>query len=181
MEKIMTQVPEQLVASGRANLENAKRFAGVALEGVERIAKLQLEGAKEALNEGVKNTEALLAVKNAQELAGVQTAIVEAGIEKAVIHSRSVYQAASETQAEITKLVEGQAEEFNKHVLANLDKVLKSAPAGSEAAVAAVRSAVEAANTAYDNISKAAKQVVEITEANVNAAAQAVNRKKKAA
>jgi hypothetical protein len=72
--------------------------------------------------------------------------------------------------------------EFNKQVVTGLDKVVKSAPAGSEVAVAAVKSAISAVNSAYDNMSKTAKQFTEMTQANVEAATnQAVNVSRKKA
>ena len=37
----MYQTPEQLIALNKANLETALRFAGVALEGTERLIDLQ--------------------------------------------------------------------------------------------------------------------------------------------
>ena len=48
-----------------------------------------------------------------------------------------------------------------------VDKSLKNAPAGSETAVAAVKSAVAAATSAYDNASKIAKQALDMAEANL--------------
>ena len=89
---------------------------------------------------------------------------------------------ASATQAEINKLLEEQVSEFNKQVVTNLDKVVKTAPAGSEVAIATVKSAITAVNSAYDNLSKSAKQFAEMTQANVEAATtQAVNVSKKKA
>ena len=46
-----------------------------------------------------------------------------------------------------------------------MDKAAKSAPSGSEFAFTAVKQAVTAANQAYDALSKAGKQVVDMTEA----------------
>ena len=54
-------------------------------------------------------------------------------------------------------------------------------PAGSDVAVAAVKSAMAAANQAYDAFSKATKQVAEATEATMTAATNTVATKKKAA
>ena len=54
-----------------------------------------------------------------------------------------------------------------------IDTAAKNAPPGSETAVAMMRSAVAAASSAYDSLSKAAKQAVEMTEANVSAATNA--------
>jgi hypothetical protein len=56
-----------------------------------------------------------------------------------------------------------------------VDTVVKNAPAGSENAVALVKSAVAAANNAYDTVQKAAKQATVAAEANfaaLNASAQ---------
>jgi hypothetical protein len=43
----------------------------------------------------------------------------------------------------------------------------KNGPAGTELAVSAIKSALAAANSAYDNISKATKQATEMAEANL--------------
>jgi hypothetical protein len=60
-----------------------------------------------------------------------------------------------------------------------LDKVSKSAPAGSDVAVAAVKSALAAASTAYDSFNKVAKQATEIAEANFAAATTPTTHKEK--
>ena len=44
----MYQTPEQLIAMNKANLEATMRFAGVAIEGAERMMDLQLKAAKAA-------------------------------------------------------------------------------------------------------------------------------------
>jgi hypothetical protein len=63
--------------------------------------------------------------------------------------------------------------ENNKKVVQLIDFAAKNAPAGSEPAVAALKSALAAANTAYDTFSKAAKQAVDFAESNVAAATSA--------
>ena len=55
-----------------------------------------------------------------------------------------------------------------------LDRVSKNAPAGSDVAVAAIKSMLAASNSAYDNLTKVARQATEIAEANVNAATETV-------
>jgi selenophosphate synthetase-related protein len=77
---------------------------------------------------------------------------------------------ATQTKDEVTKLAESQAAEMNKTVLVLLDKLSKNAPAGSDAAVTAVKSAMAAANSAYANFTKVVKQATDVAEANVAAA-----------
>ena len=81
----------------------------------------------------------------------------------------------------VTKLVDVQMGELNRSFAAAVDKAAKAAPTGSEFAFAAVKQAVSAANQAYDAITRAGKQVAEMTETTVTATANAVSPKKKAA
>jgi hypothetical protein len=51
---------------------------------------------------------------------------------------------------------------------AMVETVVKNAPAGTETAVAMMKSAMSAANNAYDSVQKASKQAAEVVEANFN-------------
>lgn len=177
----MYQAPEQLIALNKANLEIAARFAGVALQGAERMLDLQLKAAKTAFADTVEGAKALATVKDLQQFAALKDNLAQPSLEKATAYAKSVYDVASETQAEIGKLVEEQVADYNKQVVAVLDKMVKTAPAGSELGIAAVKSAIAAVNSAYDNVTKVAKQFTEATQSNFEAVAkQAVNGGKKA-
>ena len=182
----MYLVSEQLTAWNKANLEAAVRFAGIALEGAERMFELQLKAAKSAFADGVQQAKTLAEVKDPQEFAQLKNALVQPNLEKAASYVKSVYDATTATQSEINKLIEEQVSEYDKHVVAALDKLVKTAPAGSEVGIAAIKSAISAVNSTYDNLSKSARQFAEMTQANVEAAtSQAVHAvhasKKKAA
>ena len=61
------------------------------------------------------------------------------------------------------------------------DRLSKTAPAGSEVGIAAIKSGIAAVNSAYENLSKVAKQYTEATQTNFETVAkQAVNGAKKA-
>ena len=169
----MFATPEQLAAASKANVETALTVANTAFASAERLAALNLNTARTMLEDSVAMTKSLLAIKDAQELTNLQGSLVQPGVEKMVAYARSVYEIASQTQEEYAKIAEAQVAELNKGVASALDKAAKSAPAGSDVAVAAVKSAIAAANSAYDSMSKAAKQVAEIAETNMAAATNA--------
>jgi hypothetical protein len=83
-----------------------------------------------------------------------------------------VYDIASGTGTEIARLVEKQLSEGNKQITASIDAMAKTAPAGSEGMVTLLKTAVSAANSAYEQVNKATKQAVEAAEANLVAAAK---------
>ena len=169
----MFATPEQLAGANKANVEAMLTLANTAFASAERLAALNLNTARAVLEDSVNNAKALLGAKDLQEAITLQATLAQPSVEKAVAYSRSVYEISAQTQEEFSKLVEAQFAEVNKNVASSLDKAAKSAPAGSDVAVAAVKSAIAAANSAYDSMTKAAKQVAEIAEANVAAATTA--------
>ncbi len=178
----MYQTPDQLVALNKANLEVAMKFAGVALQGAERLMDLQLKATKAAFADSVENAKAIASAKDVQQLAVLRGSLAQPSMEKATAYAKSFYDVTAATQAEFGKLVEEQVSEFNKQVVTTLDRLVKNAPAGSEVGVAALKSGISAVNSAYDNMSKIAKQFTEATQTNIEAAArQAANGAKKAA
>lgn len=167
----MYQTPEQLIAMNKANMESVMRFAGVAIEGTERMIELQMKAAKSAFADSIESAKALAAVKDFQQFAALKDTMAQPTLEKATAYAKSVYDLTSETQAEFSKLIEAQVADFNKEVVTTLDKLVKSAPAGSEVGVAALKSAIAAVNSAYDNLSKVGKQFAQATQSNLEAAA----------
>lgn len=169
----MYNTPEQFAGANKANVETLLTFANTAFASAERLAALNLNTARILLEDSVNNAKALLAARDLQGLLGMQTALAQPAFEKAVAYSRSVYEIAAQTQDEFSKILDSQYVEMNKNVSSVLDKAAKGAPAGSDVAVAAVKSAIAAANSAYETMNKAAKQVAEMAEANVAAATTA--------
>jgi len=181
----MYQAPENLVEMNKANIETAMKFAGIALEGAERMIELQLKAAKAAFADSIQGAKALASVKDLQQFAALNDNLAQPSIEKASAYARSVYDVAAATQAEFNKIVEEQVADFNKQTVAALDKMVKTAPAGSELGIATLKSSIAAVNSAYDNLSKVAKQFTEVTQSNMEAvakqAASSVKKAKKAA
>lgn len=165
--------PEQFAAANKASVDAMLTLANTALASAERIAALNLNTARSMLEDGVANAKAMLGAKDAQEFFSVQASLAQPSLEKAVAYTRSVYEISAQSKEEIGKLLEAQFGDFQKQTLALLEKATKNAPAGSDVAVSAVKSAIASATTAFESMNKAAKQVAEIAEANVAAATNA--------
>ena len=161
--------PEQFAAANKANLETLFGLTNKAFEGVEKLVELNLQVAKAALGEAADNAKAIMAVKDAQELMALQAALLQPSAEKAAAYSRHVYDIATATGAEVTKAAEAQLADAQKKFMGAVDTAVKNAPAGSESAVSLVKSAITAANNAYESVHKAAKQAADMAEANFNA------------
>ena len=170
----MYVTPEQIQAANKATVEALLAVANTQFTALEKLATIQASAVKSAFEDSVANTRALLSAKDVQEFVTLQNLFTQPAIEKAIAYSKSVYEVATEANAELSKVAERRVAEWNENFVTLLDKVSKNAPAGSDVAVAAVKSMLAAANSAYDNLSKAAKQATEIAEANVAAATETV-------
>lgn len=162
----MNFTPEQIAATNKAGIQAILGLAHTQFTAFERLSALYFNAAKTAFEEGIGHTKALLNAKDPQEYLSLNAAAAQPTMEKAIAYSRSVYEVAAQTNGELAKYLEAQAAEFNKNLIGLLDKVSKNAPAGSDVAVQAVKSALAAANSAYDSFNKVAKQATEIAEAN---------------
>ena len=177
----MYVTPEQISGYNKAGVETLLTIARSNFAVYEKLAALNFNASKGAFEDGVNHTRALLNARDVQEYVSLNTAAVQPAIEKLIGYSRSVYELSAGQQGEFSRLFEGQVAEINKTLVGLLDKFAKNAPAGSDVAIAAVKSALGAATTAYDSFTKATKQATEIAEANIAAATAAVTNIKKAA
>jgi phasin family protein len=159
---------EQIVAAQKANIETLFGLTQKAFEGVEKLVELNVQATKAALSESANSTQAMLSVKDAQELLTLQASLMQPLAEKTVAYSRHLYDIASGTSAEFGKAAEAQASDAQKKFMSVVDNASKNAPAGSETAVAVMKSAVSAANNAMESVQKAVKQATEMAEANFN-------------
>lgn len=168
----MIQVAEQVAAFNRSQLDALLRVAQLAAESVERLADVQFKTAKTVYAEGVSALKQLTAVKDTNELASIATGMARPAWEQATTYAKSIYDVTSTAQAEFASVLEEQVTDFNKNVVVTLDAAMKSAPAGSESAIAAVKSAIHSANTVYETLVKTTKQLATAAEANLAAVAQ---------
>lgn len=167
----MSLTNEQILAAHKANMETLFGLTTKAFEGVEKLVELNLTASRAALNEAASHTQAVLSVKDVQELMALQAGLLQPLAEKTASYSRHLYDIASGTGAEFGKAAEAQAADAQKKFMAVVDNAAKNAPAGSETAVAVMKSAVSAANNAFDSVQKAVKQATDAAEANFNAMA----------
>jgi phasin family protein len=153
-----------------ATMESAARFTKISMDGAERAIGLQLEFARGALNRATTDALAIAHAKDVQQLLALRTKMAENTLEGLMGYSRSLYEVASETQSEFGKLAEERMTSFQQAVAESVDQAAKSAPAGSDVAVAAIKSSLAATTAAFDSFSKAAKHAASLADAGIRSA-----------
>jgi phasin family protein len=177
----MFQTPDQFVKIQKDAFEMFQKAAMTTIAGAEKIAALNLQAAKASVEESYTKATTLFEAKDVQGFAQNAAGAVQPAADKLTAYAKHVYDISSVTGTELAKLWEKQLAESNKTLHAAIDPIAKNAPAGSEGLISLVKSSVGSMTSAFDQVSKAGKQAVELAEANLAAATKSTVRAKKAA
>ena len=166
---------EYFAATQKSLLDTAHAPVHLSLTGLEKLNAFHLSTVRSTLLEQLDSGRELLATKDFRDLYQAGGTFAQPQIDKAIGYYRGLYDISAETREEFIKLLEDGHAEINRTISSALDGYAKSS-SSSEVAVAAVKSAISAANSAFENANKAARQVAGLAEAGVAAAAGATSR-----
>lgn len=164
---------ETLFTLNRQAVDAAMRLSRLSLDSAERVINLQLGFAKSSIAEVTKNARAFAQAKDVQEFLAARASATESTLERVVGYSRDLYEVASDTQTELSRLAEERMATLQQAVAQGVDQAAKSAPAGSDVAVAAMKSSMAAATAAFDTLTKATRHATSFADASVKAASAA--------
>jgi len=160
---------EQFAATNKANLDVLLGITTKAFEGVEQLSALNLQVVKTSLDQAAEASLAALSVKDPQSLLALQAGMLQPAAEKAAAYGRQVYDIVATTKAEVEKVAAEQAAGVQNSFIAAIDAATKNAPEGSSSGIAFFKSAMTAANNAFDGLQKATRQATDAAEANYTA------------
>lgn len=170
----MFTAPDQFSNIARANFESQlaafTALTSKAFESMEKVVDLNLTAAKASLEDSAVVARQLMSAKDPQEFMSLTAAQAQPNAAKAIAYGRHLAGIATSVQAELSRAAEEQFAETSRKVSDLVDDVSKNAPAGSENAIAMLKSAIGSANAGYEQFSKTSKQAVEAMESNVNSA-----------
>lgn len=160
--------PEQLAAE-KANVDAFFGVAGKIFEGVEKLVALNLQVVRATLAEAQENMTKVRGTTEPPQWFALQAGFAGPFAEKSLSYGRQVFEIASSTQAEVTQLALTHYERYNERVQALVEESAKHAPTGSEAAIAAWKSAIAASTTLFETLQKTGQQAVEFAGSNLDA------------
>jgi phasin family protein len=172
----VVKTPEQISELNQAAVETAVKLARISMENAEHLVRMQMDAAKSMLEDNLKNAKALADAKDPQQLAALRAKALETGVEQMSAYSRGIYDLAAKTQAEFGKIMESRIAAFNREMAQLVDNAARTAPAGTQPAIAALKQTLAASNAMIETMSRTAKQFTEVADSNIKSAtAAAVN------
>jgi len=165
---------EQFFAIQKDSIDNLVAAQNRLFSGFEQLVNLNMELFKSTLDEVAERSQKATNLKDVQEVTGFASELSQPAVEKAVGYGKNVFEVVSTLQNDMAKLAEKQVDLNQKQVAEWVDQAAKNAPAGSEGAVALLKSSLVSVGNFADNAFKTMRQAAELNEANVNAATGAV-------
>ncbi|MFM0080734.1 TIGR01841 family phasin [Paraburkholderia sediminicola] len=167
--------PEQVAAAQKANLDAFFGLSGKVFEGVAKLVALNLEAVRSTLAEAQESTTKASVTNDPQQWLALQAGVTGPFAEKWQAYGRQLLDITSATQAEVTQLAREQYELYNARVQTLVEDAAKSAPAGSEATIAAWKSAISATSTWCDTLQKTGQQAMQVAGSNLDAVTAAAS------
>jgi len=165
--------PSQFFELQRVQVNAFNAVAHALLAATEKLSSLNVSACRSAIDGATDVAQSLSSVKDPNQLMALSGASAQPSVEKFVNYTRELTGIANGVSAEIGKVFQQQVSDSNRRMADLLDYVAKSAPPGSEQALAMLRSAVAAGNTAFDTASKVSRQTADWAQANLATATKA--------
>ena len=172
---------EHVAATSLAGVQAAAGFAQVQFAALERLYALSVNATKSSLDEGARCARALLDAKDVQQCLDLSAEYGQPAIEKAFSYTRGCLEVGAHARDEMTRLLEAQATDSSRKAVARLTRLAKYAPGGTEVAVAAMKTAFEAADNMFSGVTAVLQEATGPTDAKQDAPATAARENKKKA
>lgn len=175
---------DQFSAANEAAITQFNQFAQLSLANFEKLAGISLNAARDSVAQVTEHAQSLAGARDMHEVIAINSAAVEPAMKRAYAASRTAYETVTAANEQMKRAFEKQAAELNKATAAALEEVSKYAPAGSESVIGNMKTAMAAAQSAYNNavtINKQFYDTVEKTvEKNVSTVKKAASKSKRA-
>ena len=163
----MATISTDITRFANDGVASAERFAKISMDSAERAIALQLGFARQALEQATVDALALAQAKDVKDLVELRAKLAGHAFESWIGYSQSLMEVASKARAEFGKLAEERLGTMREAMAESVEYAARTAPAGSEAAVAALKSSIAAGNAAFDSFSSAAREAAALADAGV--------------
>lgn len=163
----------QFVAASQSHVDKVSALANNILSNVEQMTSLNIRATRSALELGVASNRLFLENEDLNDPMTLQAELIQPFNSWFLNYVRSTYEIGTQNRQDVTSAFEDQVVELNKSIARSLEQT-RIGGAGSETTISALKAAVAALNSAYENMSAAGKQAVNLIDANAAAVTDSI-------
>lgn len=163
----MVTSPEKLMQMQAEALEASKQAAAKTLEGLQKLAELNLQTAQRSLEQSSEQINALLSARDTKALTELVTSLARPPQDQFSAYAKAVYAIYRDANQDFASMVDKQVAASNRELAAAVETLAQNAPTGSEGVVALIRQSMAAAQNAYEQVNQAGRKFAESAEASI--------------
>jgi phasin family protein len=175
----MTTAQEKLMQMQAEALDASREAASKTIEGLQKLAQLNLQTARQSLEQSSEQINALLAARDTRALTDLVTSLARPPQDQFSAYARAVYSIYRDTNQDFAAMVEKQVAASNRQLAEAVETLASNAPAGSDGVVSLIKQSMAAAQSAYDQVNQATRKFADMTEANISNLGKAATGTKK--
>ncbi len=159
---------DQLFATVKNNFEQLLANNPAAPESVKKLVELNLQTAQAAFDDASKLAQTVTGAKTPQELLDLQASLLKAATERSLSYGQKLVEIVSSSAAD-PKFAQSFGGAGQQSFMSVFDNLAKTAPAGSEPMIAAMKNAMSAATSTVETMQKAMSQASSQAQASFGA------------
>ena len=164
---------EQIQAAQKAELESITSMVEKTMNGLERLAQLNLQTLREVTQDAAEAIRAALSARDVQELLSAQADIpIQASGQKAFAYAQKLAEIAASTQAELAGSVNASMTRMQQTWHGAMQNTAHTLPMGSEGTAALMQSALNFTNQAVEALQKTQSQTTKMVSGGVQSITQ---------
>ena len=152
------------IANTQAHVHMLRSLMTHTFMGLEKLTKANATFTRSVIAGAFSHGQELLDVKNPQQLLVQQVGLLKPLTEQSSAYAWEAYAVGFDLGTELNKIAEIQLAETNKLAFEAMESLAKNAPIGSEPALSALKSAINAGQEAIVSAQGSAKKAVELAE-----------------
>ncbi len=164
---------ETLIVSHADALDTLSALAGIGFDTIERAGTLSLDFGRAGAEDGFKLLSDVSAAREPKTLLALGAGFIAPSLTRSVGYLRTSYAIASEAGESINAVLAPKYASINSDLDKAIDALSANTPLGGEVIAKALKSAVTATSSAFEDAAKTTRKVVEMTESNINKATDA--------
>ncbi|NMQ27249.1 phasin family protein [Candidatus Accumulibacter phosphatis] len=162
-ESTVYNVAEQFTSKSQVGLEAWKSVVNASLDGMGKLAALNLHTARAVAKQGAENFKALSEVRDMDGLKALQQPMAVAAVSQSVAFSRRAYHISNETSSAVVQVLGGQLSQAGRGAVGFLQEAKKNTPPGVDFAVSSGKAMLSTVNSMLANLAQIAKPATEVS------------------
>lgn len=170
----MLNSPDHFTRAARVQLESQLNFATAVTDSLinstEQLAGLQLQAIRASIEASLGQLRDAMSSRDTQTMLATTPGALQPHADIAMTYGKHLASIASSFQRDMSGIAQSHISRTSRDLVATLDELGQTAPAGSDGVLNLMKSAIDNANSSYEQFARSATVTVDAVESNLQAA-----------